>query len=559
MRILSLTSDVKFRKMRILLVCLMVLGSTIGFAQEGENIPDVTVRIEGVKVIVLPAANRSFEKIPPKPSEPIKPPITYTFQSFSFNAPQITPAIKPLKIKQPTSSDIYGNYIRVGYGNYASPLLEAYLNSRKDKNKLLGAHFYHHSSAKGPVDGKNSSSGMTGISLSGRSVGEDVSLGGNVAFENRATTFYGYPEWAEVKKDSIKQSYNLFKLYGELSNSKNADFGYQLGAGFSYLADKYTARETEIDLDFKSSYEMDEDSKVNLTAAFYGITRKDDQVDAKPRSLFIVAPAYVFKPIEDLKLSVGLKFAFENDTIESKSLHVYPDVSASYPVSPSVDFVAHLSGAMEKVSLQTLSNENMWLNQNIAINHANNAIDFGVGLKARAGNKIGVHGGISMKMYKKLYYFINDTPDQSKFFVAYDNTKVTNFFVALGYAQSESAKFMLRADYFGYDVDNLPEAIHRPKYRLTANGMINVYDKLIFTADIIAQGGMKALEFLPSEEIKVVELDGAFDLNFKTEYLFSKSFSGFIQLNNILSNKYPIFYNYPVRGFQATAGITWSF
>jgi hypothetical protein len=30
-------------------------------------------------------------------------------------------------------------------------------------------------------------------------------------------------------------------------------------------------------------------------------------------------------------------------------------------------------------------------------------------------------------------------------------------------------------------------------------------------------------------------------------------------LNNIISNKYPLFLNYPVRGFQATAGITWSF
>ena len=105
--------------------------------------------------------------------------------------------------------------------------------------------------------------------------------------------------------------------------------------------------------------------------------------------------------------------------------------------------------------------------------------------------------------------------DQSKFGVAYDNTKVTNFFVALGYEQSETARFLLRADYFGYDVDNLPEAIHRPKYRLTANGMINVYDKLIFTADIIAQGGMKAIEFLPSEETRIVELDGAFDLNLR--------------------------------------------
>jgi hypothetical protein len=54
-------------------------------------------------------------------------------------------------------------------------------------------------------------------------------------------------------------------------------------------------------------------------------------------------------------------------------------------------------------------------------------------------------------------------------------------------------------------------------------------------------------------------LKGAFDLNAKGEYLFSDSFSFFLQFNNITSSKYPVFLHYPVRGFQFTAGITWSF
>jgi hypothetical protein len=56
-----------------------------------------------------------------------------------------------------------------------------------------------------------------------------------------------------------------------------------------------------------------------------------------------------------------------------------------------------------------------------------------------------------------------------------------------------------------------------------------------------------------------VKLKSAIDLNFKAEYLFSNSFSAFLQFNNITSSKYPIFLHYPVRGFQLMAGITWSF
>ena len=98
--------------------------------------------------------------------------------------------------------------------------------------------------------------------------------------------------------------------------------------------------------------------------------------------------------------------------------------------------------------------------------------------------------------------------------------------------------------------------MHRPTYKITANAFYNLYQKFLFNVDIIAQGGMKAQEPVTMNTVK---LDAAFDLNFKTEYLFSESFSAFIQLNNIASSKYPLFLHYPVRGFQVMGGITWSF
>jgi hypothetical protein len=527
---------------------------------EGEGeLEDVTIEIVKERQITLPKANRNFEKIPPRASEPIKPPITYDFQSFNFQAPQINTQVRPLKLKAEGQSRVYGGFVRAGFGNYVSPLLEGYINSTRDKNKLVGAQFYHHSSDKGPVDGKNSGSGSTGISAFGQSFNDEIALAGNVGFENRTTHFYGYPEGTEVDASAIKQSYDLFRISGLLSNAKNSDFSYKLGAAFSFLKDKYDARETEVGFNFNSAYELDEDQHIAIRADYYIISRKDNQVEAKPRNLFTVAPAYQFVILDDLKLSVGIVAAYENDTIDSKKLHFYPDVNASYPLSPSVDAVASLSGGMEKVSLQSLSYENLWLAPNVPIFHTNKQLDFSVGLKARLGNKVGVHTGMSFASLKYWYYFVNSENDQAKFDVAYDagaGTRRANFFAALSYAQSEVAKFMLRGDFYNYGTGSLAAAWHRPTYKLTANGSYNLYDKFIFTADLIMQGGMKALDPVTDTEVK---LDGAFDLNFKTEYLFSKSFSAFVQLHNITSNKYPLFLNYPVRGFQILGGITWSF
>ena len=428
--------------------------------EEGDGeIENVEIEIVKERQINLPKANRNFEKIPPRATEPIKPPITYDFRSFNFQAPQISTHIRPLKLKKESQSNVYGGYLQLGFGNYVSPLLDGYITSRRDKNKLIGAHVFHSSSDKGPVDDRNSGSGSSAVSVFGKSFNEYIALSGNVGFENRTTHFYGYPTGQPVEASAIKQSYNLYKIAGELSNSKSTDFSYTLGAGFSYLKDKYQAQETMVDFNFKSAYELNEDARINIKADYSIISRKDILVEAKPRNLFTVSPSYEFMPIEDLKISVGLIAAFENDSIDSKKTHLYPDLRATYPLSPSIDAFATLSGGMEKVSLQSLSAENIWIAPNVPVFHTNKVLDFGIGLRAKLGNKVAAHAGLSFANLKYWYYFVNTTADQAKFDVAYDagaGTRRTNLYAALSYAQSEVAKFMVRGDLFTYGMGSLP-------------------------------------------------------------------------------------------------------
>ena len=191
--------------------------------------------------------------------------------------------------------------------------------------------------------------------------------------------------------------------------------------------------------------------------------------------------------------------------------------------------------------------------------HTNKTFDFNVGLNAKLGSRVSAHSGLAIANLKNWYYFVNTAGDQSKFATVYDGgsgTKRANLYAAISFIQSETAKFMLRADLYRYSTSRIEEPWHRPTYKVTANAFYNLYQKFLFNLDIIAQGGMKAQEPVTNASVK---LDAAFDLNFKTEYLFSKSFSAFIQLNNIASSKYPVFLYYPVRGFQIMGGITWSF
>src|ERR1041385_7010674 len=92
---------------------------------EGE-ISKVEVVIEKDRQITVPQANRNFEKVSPRPAEPIKPEIKYQFTNLSFSVPDYNPSIRPLKLKAEPISKIYGNYASAGFGNYVSPFAEAY-------------------------------------------------------------------------------------------------------------------------------------------------------------------------------------------------------------------------------------------------------------------------------------------------------------------------------------------------------------------------------------------------------------------------------------------------
>jgi len=544
-----------------LLACLTgMVGVSLAQEKWGEGeIEKVEIEIIKERQIVLPKANRNFEKVPPRPVEPIKPEITYDFKNLRFSTPDYNPAIRPLRLKQEEISKIYGNYISAGVGNYSSPFLDAYATTKRDKERFYGLKLFHQSFGQGSVDKKNSAGGNTELRLFGKTFGKQASLGGFVNYESIGTYFYGYTPGTDINRDLIRQSYSIFSLGGDVENSKSSEFSYKLKGSFSYLNDHFQAKESEVDLGFSSDYEVSKTSKIILASDYFLMSRKDVLVEAKPRHIFKVKGAYQFFPIEDLTMTVGANVVFENDTIgKDKSVHVYPDVRASYPISQSVEVYAALTGDIDKVSLHTLAHENPWLNSNIGVSNTNRSVEFLGGLKGKLGSKVAFGTGLSVANLKELYFYQNDPADRSKFITVFDegNTKRTNFFAELGFSHAEVVRMLLRGDFYGYSTDEVPEAWHRPKYRVSFNSSYNLYSKFLFSADLIMQGGAKALNV---DNGTTVELDAAVDLNLKASYFLSKQFSLFLKGSNLLANEYQLYLNYPVRGLQVLGGVTWVF
>ncbi len=573
----------KLKSIRRGLLIVFAMFSAAAFGQEKEQweketgegeIVDVEIEIVKDRKIVLPRAVRNFEKIPPRPFEPINPAITYEFKNFQFATPAYRPTVRPLKLKQEELSKIYGNYVSGGLGNYGSFYLEGSMTTKRDKNKFLGAHLYTRSFASGPVDEKNSASSNTNFQVFGKSTGKVATLTGDASYDVRNGYFYGYvPDGSgvELNRDRIRQVYTTYGANIGLENTIVSDFNYKLKAGYSYLQDFYHAKEGEASFGFNSIYKATDKTKFIVDADYFLINRQDSLIN-QTRHLFRVKPAYQFEPIDKLALTVGANIAFSSDEYPgSKDFHLYPHLKAEYELSTAFQVYGVVTGDMDKVNLHSISAENMWVTSNNSfVNNnfynTNRSLEFKGGVTGKLGGKVALNAGVSAAALKNFYFYGSFMNNQNPahqllpayittFYPTYDgNTRRINPFLELSYAEAEVFKLSMRGDYFNYSTQDLPGPSQRPTYRVSATSMYNMFEKISIEAGFIAQGGMKVYS-----GTNTVALNPAFDLNFKGRYYVSKQFSAFVMLNNILSNNYPLYLSYPARGFQALAGVSWSF
>lgn len=557
-----------FTLKRLLIVpVLLTVFSTSVWAQEEGGIEAVEIEIVKEKQITMPKANRNFEKVPPRPADPLAPAMTYDFKSLNFIAPDYNPVVKPLRLKDETLSKIYGNYVSAGFGNYASPFLRGSISSKRSADKSYGVDFFHHSFGKGPVDGNYSGSGYSKINGYYTALGAKLTADVGATYENIFNHYYGYEgiNTPPAKADDIRQTYNIIGLNAGVSNTKPGDFNFRLNGDFSYLRDRFDAAESEVGLHFNSKYDINKTNAILFKGDYDLIARKDVNIEAKPRHLLKINPAYQFTILDDrFRMTAGLNAVVENDSIgKNKAAHIYPDVWIFGQLAKTVDAYAGITGDYEKVSLHTLARENQWLDQSIGIFHTNKSFEFRAGIRGKVARKFSFHVGTSIINYKHLYFYKNvigpftdEVHRANSFEVVYDDAVRFNFFGELGIVHSDKVSVNFRGDYFSYSMKTLEAPYNRPTSKIGAYSSFKIVDKMLLTADLITQAGAKVLD---TGDNTLVTLKPAVVLNAKLRYFISKPLSVYLQVDNALNNKYPIYYRYDARGIQVSAGLSWSF
>lgn len=524
--------------------------------QSGE-IEDAEIIVEKNREITLPEASRNFEKITAPARQPDPVVQKYQYIEKNIKLADLNPRFRVLQMPQEPPKKLEGNYLKAGFGNYATAYLEGFFNSTQNTDYSYGARIRHLSAGRGPVDKDYSANSENFVSVYGRYFTEALTAGAALEYNREKYYFYGYRPGRVVERNAIKQIFNTIAFKTNFTNNnKKSPLDYRLDVNVFNLSDDYNASEFEVGAQLKGDYQITDNVKAVLHTDLF-LTRLKDETSLN-RNFFRLKPAIRYQA-DALTVTAGLNTVYENDSTQTDTpLHMYPVLQAEYTFLENFALFAGFEGDMQRTTLRQFVNENPFLGPNIPVIHTNKAREIYAGVKGKLGGDLTFSAKLAHTGYKNLYFFINSRQDTSKFTTVYENdfTNVVNFTGELGYNYGDKFRLSLKSDFYNFGLSSLEEAWHRPTFTTTMLGSYNFNNKIFFNTEIYYLGGITAKNFVSN---KKQDLDPILDMNIKVDYLFFDKFSAFLSFNNLLSSKYQRYLYYPNRGLNVLVGATYSF
>lgn len=575
--------------MRKIIFITVLLNFTViaAWAQK----PKDTLNTEIIEVVkpYEPTISDSF-KIKDQPSETgeavEKDSITYQINSVPVASTFTPNKGKPKGVTKPVRDKLYDNYISVGFGNYTSPLLDAYVRTYPNRDAELGFIVNHHSSQGGIND----------VRLSDK------------YYNTKANVYYKQEDNYKVWKLDLGVLHGLYNYYGlpeevtftdeYLANidPKHSFLGVGVNGELDYMdsffkggtlqmttfTDNFTSNEQrfrvqpKLELPISTeliNFQFDVDYLKGLFNREY---TSDSEINYSYLNLGVSPNFEVLRDNLSINLGAKLYYAldFEGDKGEFKA---YPNVDASYQLVEEVLTVfGGASGGLTYNTYKEFTTENPYLAPNFHSVPTDEKYKFYAGMKGKfASNMSYLISGSYADVKNLPMYQLNpiqtdgvvevEEPYQlgNSFQVVYDNAKKINIFGELSLDFSKEFTFGGNVNMYMYDLESEQEAWNLPSIKTTIFADYHT-KKWTGAAKLFMMSERKdrsvpynIMTFAPEDYI--VSVGTYVDLNAEISYTFTDRLSAFAKANNLLTTNYKRYYNYPVQGLQVLAGITYKF
>ncbi|TKC04587.1 hypothetical protein FA048_19180 [Pedobacter polaris] len=466
---------------------------------------------------------------------------------------------------------LINNYVKGGIGSLSTMLAEAYVGTGKDEALQAGA-FFRHFSQEGKLNKQNEN--MQQFSAFGRSIGAKTTLNGRLNYERHGVYFYGIDELnPTLNPNPEKQAINFFEIEGEAINKFTADenaLSYAAKVNAYLLSDKFSAKENAITL---TGYLNKRISKFNLgLASSLELGSTKDINTSVSNHLFRLNP-YIKLQANGIKITAGVNFVQEFG--EFSSTRFFPSVTADFTVIPDfLQIFGEVKGDVTRNSLKNFTDENPFLNANIAIQNTVEKLSISGGIKGTGGPGFGYKARFYSKRITDMPLFVNNFTNFNKFDVIYDfgNMKLLGLEGEISVQVSDDLRWTGKLNMEDYKPAVEQESYFKPQLRISSNFSYTYNKKLSFNANVVIQGDSKAKVYSSDPQTlglyppipdltkeTLVTVKGFADLGIGADYKINNKFSVFAKANNILNTKYSKYLYYRTNGINIFGGLSYSF
>jgi hypothetical protein len=506
-------------------------------------------------------------------SAPAIPKLQYSNINKTFVTDFEVEPITPAKMKGEPLQKLNNNYAKVGFGNYFTSNLEAYIGSGRSK-KMNYAFSGKHFSSAGNIK-NHGYAGFSDNNLKGQAsfFVPDHVIHVNGMYKNNSVHFYGYDKDSNDVKPNLtksqnRQIYNLIDFNASLvQNTQNDEALYhEFNAGFYNYRDKFKNQENSFNMMAALGKQVGKELYGGrILFNYYG---NQSSPDSSEGAIFTINP-FVKTYGKGWHARLGINVAIETD--EGKT-HFLPDVSGKYNiVEDIVSVYADIKGYSYRNSFRSLSTQNPFISPAINFRTSTVKLDAVGGIRGNVNQHLYFNVNGAFKIIDSLVVFVN-TPHlfdtlQSAFQVIYDNVKIARFYGELGYVIDNKVSAAAWVAYNKYSMDKQLRPWQLPAIEGGIKGSYNLSDKIIVGLDIFYVGTRYAkvlqfdkfnntgIDFITTER----KLNGYIDASINAEYRYTKKLAAFIKLNNLAAQQYQIWNNYPSQRLNGLLGVNFSF
>ncbi len=483
-----------------------------------------------------------------------KPKMFYTVpaQNLFYSYQPVT--LKPLSLQQDTNLNLgMRNYLKAGFGNFSTPYVSAGFSFGDGKKSLLNL-YADYIASKGKIKYQDYS--QMNLKATGSYFLPKSEVYGSVAFSQHDTYLYGYDHTLyNYKKDSIRNQYQDINLKAGIRNTVTGDFGIKYNPNVTInnftLKDKVSESSLIVDAPVEKWFGEAMAVKVEGKADITTYSTKNLTSNAKlNNNVLQLMPSLAFASPR-FTINAGITPTWDNGNFVW-----LPNVYAEAQLKEKVFMVqAGWVGNYTKNTFRNLSLVNPYLLP-ITFQKNTKEVEYYGGIKATVGKHFSFNAKAGFISYTDFPLYINDTATDGKAFKVVYEGKANNLRIHgdLSYISQDRFTVTTGLTLNGY-TGFAAKAWNTVPMELNASLRWWAFKQVLLKSDFYAFGGGNYVD----KGNVAKGFNGGTDLSAGMEFKINKMFSAWLDVNNILNNKYQRWHNYEVYGLNVLGGLRVTF